>query len=109
MTKHEISYHYITVDTSGKTVGPQEFSGYVHAYNDEPITFIPGNPHKNERPVNITNISHSRTKNFLPVNTAKYDIFWKKFLSAVFISSFINDFTDFTFRISIKVNIRCYN
>ncbi|XP_052807278.1 protein phosphatase 1 regulatory subunit 32-like isoform X2 [Mya arenaria] len=38
------------MDTSGKTVGPKEFSGYVHAYNEEPITFIPGNPHKNDRP-----------------------------------------------------------
>ncbi|XP_052242813.1 protein phosphatase 1 regulatory subunit 32-like isoform X2 [Dreissena polymorpha] len=43
------------MDTSCKTVGPKEFSGFTHAYNDEPITFIPGNPHKNERPGWYTN------------------------------------------------------
>ncbi|XP_045197133.2 protein phosphatase 1 regulatory subunit 32-like isoform X1 [Mercenaria mercenaria] len=46
--RNGVSYYH--VDTSGKTVGPKEYSGYVHAYNDEPITFIPGNPHNNERP-----------------------------------------------------------
>lgn len=48
--------YFITVDTSGKTVGPKEYSGFVHSYNDEPITFIPGNPHKNDKPVSISSV-----------------------------------------------------
>lgn len=46
--RNGVSYYH--VDTSDKTVGPKEDSGFVHAYNDEPITFVPGNPHKNDRP-----------------------------------------------------------
>jgi general stress protein CsbA len=26
-------------------------TGYTHAYNVEPITYIPADPHKNDRPV----------------------------------------------------------
>ena len=37
-----------------KTCGPKEESGYTHAYNEEPITFVPGNPHKNDRPVSFS-------------------------------------------------------
>eukprot|EP00105_Crassostrea_gigas_P022711 XP_011442325.1 PREDICTED: protein phosphatase 1 regulatory subunit 32 isoform X1 [Crassostrea gigas] len=40
----------IHVDLTNKTVGPHEESGFTHAYNVEPITYIPGSPHKNERP-----------------------------------------------------------
>lgn len=31
----------LSVDTSTKTVGYKEGSGFTHAYNDEPITFNP--------------------------------------------------------------------
>lgn len=42
------------VDMSTKIPGPKEGSGYTHSYNDEPITFIPGNPHKNDKPGFVT-------------------------------------------------------
>ena len=32
---------FITVDTSKKTMGYKEGSGFTHAHNDEPITFNP--------------------------------------------------------------------
>ena len=48
----------ISVDVSMKTCGAKEGSGYTHSYNDEPITFVPGNPHKNDRPVSRRS-SHS--------------------------------------------------
>ncbi|KAK3096952.1 hypothetical protein FSP39_005069 [Pinctada imbricata] len=38
------------MDLTNKTVGPSEETGFTHAYNVEPITFIPGQPHKNELP-----------------------------------------------------------
>ena len=49
-----IIFPIISVDVSMKTCGPKEESGFTHAYNEEPITFIPGNPHKNDRPVGVT-------------------------------------------------------
>lgn len=65
--RNNCSYYH--VDTSGKDVGPKEDTGFTHAYNDEPITFIPGNPHKNDRPGWNTNrptgISMMKTS-FLP-------------------------------------------
>lgn len=44
------------VDVSMKTVGGPEGTGFTHAYNVEPITFIPGDAHKNDRPVSIYNL-----------------------------------------------------
>lgn len=41
----------VVVDLTNKTVGPHEESGFTHAYNVEPITYIPGSAHKNELPV----------------------------------------------------------
>lgn len=38
------------VDVSMKTVGHPEGTGFTHAYNVEPITFIPADPHKNDKP-----------------------------------------------------------
>lgn len=38
------------MDVSNKTVGDPEGTGYTHAYNVEPITYIPADPHKNDRP-----------------------------------------------------------
>ncbi|KAL3884068.1 hypothetical protein ACJMK2_030290 [Sinanodonta woodiana] len=38
------------MDVSMMTVGPNEDSGFTHAYNDEPITFHPGSPYKNDMP-----------------------------------------------------------
>jgi protein phosphatase 1 regulatory subunit 32 len=40
-----------SVDISNKIVGDPEGTGYTHAYNVEPITYIPADPHKNDRPV----------------------------------------------------------
>ncbi|XP_060065144.1 protein phosphatase 1 regulatory subunit 32-like [Ylistrum balloti] len=38
------------MDVSTKTTGPKEESGFTHAYNVEPITFIPGSSHQNDNP-----------------------------------------------------------
>ncbi|XP_071941327.1 stabilizer of axonemal microtubules 4-like [Antedon mediterranea] len=38
------------LDTSTKTVGGKQGSGYTHAYNVEPITYHPGSPYKNDMP-----------------------------------------------------------
>ncbi|CAG2189017.1 PPP1R32 [Mytilus edulis] len=38
------------MDVSMKTVGDPEGTGFTHAYNVEPITYYPGDPHKNDRP-----------------------------------------------------------
>ena len=39
------------MDTSTKTVGYKEGSGFTHAYNDEPITFYPMEAHEGIRDV----------------------------------------------------------
>ena len=41
----------LSVDTSTKTVGYKEGSGFTHAYNDEPITFNPMEAHEGIRDV----------------------------------------------------------
>lgn len=41
----------LLVDTSTKTVGYKEGSGFTHAYNDEPITFYPMEAHEGIRDV----------------------------------------------------------
>lgn len=46
-----VSCFFFSVDVSNKTVGDPEGTGYTHAYNVEPITYIPADPHKNDRPV----------------------------------------------------------
>lgn len=38
------------MDVSMKTVGDPEGTGFTHAYNVEPITYYPADPHKNDRP-----------------------------------------------------------
>ncbi|KAL5010449.1 hypothetical protein ScPMuIL_012754 [Solemya velum] len=38
------------MDISHKTLGPKEETGFTHAFNVEPVTFKPNDPHKNERP-----------------------------------------------------------
>lgn len=47
----------LLVDTSTKTVGYKEGSGFTHAYNDEPITFYPMEAHEGIR--DVGNLSHS--------------------------------------------------
>lgn len=42
---------FLSVDTSTKTVGYKEGSGFTHAYNDEPITFNPMEAHEGIRDV----------------------------------------------------------
>ncbi|XP_072045830.1 stabilizer of axonemal microtubules 4-like [Amphiura filiformis] len=52
-TENKVGYkgtQSIRADTSTKTVGKKEGSGYTHAYNVEPITFHSGSPHKNQYP-----------------------------------------------------------
>jgi len=44
-------FFYFSVDTSTKTVGYKEGSGFTHAYNDEPITFNPMEAHEGIRDV----------------------------------------------------------
>ena len=39
------------MDTSTKTVGYKEGSGFTHAYSDEPITFYPMEAHQGIRDV----------------------------------------------------------
>lgn len=46
--RNGVSYYH--VDVSNKVVGNREESGYTHAYNDEPVTFEPGRPYKNDKP-----------------------------------------------------------
>ena len=59
LVQHLISFSIINVllklavDLSTKTTGPKEESGFTHAYNEEPITYLPGQPHTNENPVSI--------------------------------------------------------
>ena len=48
-----------------KTCGAKEGSGYTHSYNDEPITFVPGNPHKNDRPVSRRSIHTDNLSQFM--------------------------------------------
>ena len=55
----------ISVDVSMKTCGAKEGSGYTHSYNDEPITFVPGNPHKNDRPVSRISIHTDNLSQFM--------------------------------------------
>lgn len=42
------------VDVSTKVVGPMEETGFTHAYNVEPVTFNPNNPHLADKPVSIS-------------------------------------------------------
>lgn len=44
-------FDYPSVDTSTKSVGYKEGSGFTHAYNDEPITFNPMEAHEGIRDV----------------------------------------------------------
>ena len=44
-------FFLLSVDTSIKTVGYKEGSGFTHAYNDEPITFNPMEAHEGIRDV----------------------------------------------------------
>lgn len=44
-------FYYPSVDTSTKSVGYKEGSGFTHAYNDEPITFNPMEAHEGIRDV----------------------------------------------------------
>lgn len=52
-----IYFFLLLVDTSKKTVGYKEGSGFTHAYNDEPITFYPMEAHEGIR--DVGNWSHS--------------------------------------------------
>ena len=52
-----IYFFLLLVDTSTKTVGYKEGSGFTHAYNDEPITFYPMEAHEGIR--DVGNLSHS--------------------------------------------------
>ncbi|XP_013385451.1 protein phosphatase 1 regulatory subunit 32 [Lingula anatina] len=42
------------MDTTMKTLGPNEETGFTHAYNVEPVTYHPGSPYKGDRPGYIT-------------------------------------------------------
>ena len=42
------------MDTSTKSVGYKEGSGFTHAYNDEPVTFRPTEAHDGLRDVSCT-------------------------------------------------------
>ena len=37
-------------------IGPLTDSGFTHAYNIEPVTFYPNNPHLNDKPVSASHI-----------------------------------------------------
>ncbi|KAJ8314512.1 hypothetical protein KUTeg_006662 [Tegillarca granosa] len=43
------------MDVSTKVVGPMEETGFTHAYNVEPVTFYPNNPHLADKPGWYTN------------------------------------------------------
>ena len=49
------------MDTSTKTVGYKEGSGFTHAYNDEPITFYPMEAHQGIRDVRNVKINITKT------------------------------------------------
>lgn len=55
-------FFYFSVDTSTKTVGYKEGSGFTHAYNDEPITFNPMEAHEGIRDVRCVMIDNWKTK-----------------------------------------------
>ena len=46
-----------TGDVSRKAVGYKEGSGFIHAHNQEPITFHPDYAYKGEMPVSLTTIA----------------------------------------------------
>ena len=50
-TKYFFFFDFLSVDTSTKTVGYKEGSGFTHAYSDEPITFNPMEAHEGMRDV----------------------------------------------------------
>jgi len=54
-------FFYFSVDTSTKTVGYKEGSGFTHAYNDEPITFNPMEAHEGIRDVRLCTYKKSCT------------------------------------------------
>lgn len=66
------------MDLTNKTVGPHEESGFTHAYNVEPITYIPGSPHKNEMPVRSLSPSTSSPVFNVYFNILKVDTLFKQ-------------------------------
>lgn len=66
-----IYFFSLLVDTSTKTVGYKEGSGFTHAYNDEPITFYPMEAHEGIRDVGNFNIMLSN--NLRPIELQWYN------------------------------------
>lgn len=60
------------MDTSTKTVGYKEGSGFTHAYNDEPITFNPMEAHEGIRDVRCVIIMSKVFNNTGHIHTLIY-------------------------------------
>ena len=65
----------LSVDTSTKTVGCKEGSGFTHAYNDEPITFNPLEAHEGIRDVSGVIIELQSSQDNYCTVTATYFMF----------------------------------
>ena len=46
-------FSFLAVNIHLKDVGPLEDSGFTHNKNIEPITYLPDDPHTNEKPVSV--------------------------------------------------------